>query len=104
MCIFCKIVADEIPSKKVLEDDNFLAFHDINPAAPIHILIIPKEHIESFNEVDSKTMAKMTPFIQKVAKELGVVESGYKLQTNVGKGGGQEIFHLHFHLLANKSN
>ncbi len=85
MCIFCKIVADEIPSKKVLEDDNFLAFHDINPAAPIHILIIPKEHIESFNEVDSKTMAKMTPFIQKVAKELGVVESGYKLQTNVGK-------------------
>ncbi len=99
MCIFCKIVKEEIPSNKVLENDEFLAFHDINPSAPVHVLVIPKKHIESFNEVDSDTMAKMTPFIQDVAKELCLDKTGYRLVTNVGRDGGQEVKHLHFHIL-----
>ena len=99
MCIFCKIVNKEIPSSVVLEDENFLAFKDINPSAPVHILIIPKNHIESFNDVDGETMAKMTPFIKEVAKKVGVFEDGYRLITNINDNGGQEVKHLHFHLL-----
>ena len=100
MCIFCKIVNKEIPAKIVLENDEFLAFEDINPIAPIHILIIPKKHIESFNEVDGETMAKMTNFIKEVATKLNVKEDGYRLITNINENGGQEVKHLHFHLLA----
>jgi len=99
MCIFCKIVSKEIPSSVVLENEKFLAFKDINPSAPIHILIIPKKHIESFNEVDSQTMAEMTEFIKEVAKKVGVFEDGYRIVTNIGENGGQEVKHLHFHLL-----
>ena len=99
MCIFCEIIKGNIPSKKVLEDENFLAFYDINPIAPIHILIIPKEHIESFNELDGELMAKMTNFIKQVAKEVNVFEDGYRLITNINDNGGQEVKHLHFHLL-----
>jgi histidine triad (HIT) family protein len=99
MCIFCKIVKGEIPSNKVLENDDFLAFHDIHPIAPIHILIIPKEHIKSFQETPKEIMANMTPFIQEVAKKLGLDKSGYRLITNVGEDGGQEVLHLHFHLV-----
>ncbi len=99
MCIFCKIVEGEIPSNKVLENDDFLAFHDINPSAPIHVLVIPKKHIENFHSVDGETMAKMTPFIQEVAQKLGIDKSGYRLVTNNGKDGGQEVLHLHFHIL-----
>jgi histidine triad (HIT) family protein len=99
MCIFCEIIKGNIPSKKVLEDENFLAFYDINPIAPIHILIIPKEHIESFNELDGEIMAKMTDFIKQVAKEVNVFEDGYRLITNINDNGGQEVKHLHFHLL-----
>ena len=99
MCIFCEIIKGNIPSKKVLEDENFLAFYDINPIAPIHILIIPKEHIESFNELDGELMAKMTDFIKQVAKEVNVFEDGYRLITNINDNGGQEVKHLHFHLL-----
>ena len=99
MCIFCEIIKGNIPSQKVLENDNFLAFHDINPIAPIHILIIPKKHIESFNEVTPDVMADMTNFIKDVAKEVGVYEDGYRLITNINDNGGQEVKHLHFHLL-----
>ncbi|MCF6201584.1 MAG: histidine triad nucleotide-binding protein [Hydrogenimonas sp.] len=99
MCIFCKIVKGEIPSNKILEDDEFLSFHDINPIAPVHILIIPKVHIENFQSVSPELMAKMTTFIQKVAKEMCLDETGYRLVTNNGKDGGQEVPHLHFHLL-----
>ena len=88
MCIFCKIVAGEIPANKVLENEDFLAFHDINPIAPIHILIIPKAHIENFQSLPAETMAKMTPFIQEVARELCLHETGYRLVTNNGKDGG----------------
>ncbi len=99
MCIFCKIVNNEIPSNVVLENDEFLAFHDINPKAPIHILAIPKIHVDSFNEVSPETMSGLTKFIQDVAKEVGIDKTGYRVITNVGDDGGQEVKHLHFHIL-----
>jgi len=98
-CIFCKIVEGEIPSNKVLESRDFLAFHDIDPKAPIHVLIIPKEHIENFQSTSAELMAKMTTFIHEVVRKLGLDETGYRLVVNNGKDGGQEVFHLHFHLL-----
>jgi histidine triad (HIT) family protein len=99
MCIFCKIIEGEIPSKKILENDNFLAFEDINPSANVHALIIPKVHIQSFNEMTPNIMAQMTPFIQEVALTLGVKSDGYRLITNIGNNGGQEVPHIHFHML-----
>ena len=99
MCIFCKIVEGEIPANKILENEEFLAFHDINPKAPIHILVIPKIHIEKFQDVEPKVIGKMTPFIQEVAKKMGLDESGYRLITNNGEDAGQEVKHLHFHIL-----
>jgi histidine triad (HIT) family protein len=98
-CIFCKIVKGEIPSKKVLENDKFLAFHDINPIAPIHVLIIPKEHYEKFNDTPNELFCEMAEFIKEVAKELNI--SDYRLITNNGSGAGQEVFHLHVHMVAN---
>jgi len=99
MCIFCKIVEGEIPSNKVLENDDFLAFHDINPSAPIHVLVIPKKHIECFQDVSAELMAKATPFIQEITRKLGLDKTGYRLVTNNGSDGGQEVLHLHFHIL-----
>lgn len=103
MCIFCKIVKGEIPSKTVLEDETFLAFYDINPAKKIHVLVIPKEHFDSFNDVSGEIMLEMTEFIHKVVKKLGIEDSGYRLITNIGKDGGQEVSHLHFHILGGES-
>ena len=100
MCIFCKIIKGEIPNKTILENENFLAFEDINPQAKIHVLIIPKVHIESFNEITPNIMSEMTTFIQEVALTLGVKSDGYRLITNIGKNGAQEVKHIHFHLLA----
>ena len=99
MCIFCKIVKGEIPNQTILEDEKFLAFNDINPTRKIHVLIIPKEHYASFDVIASQIMAEMTKFIQKVAGILDVRESGYRLITNVGDDGGQEVHHLHFHII-----
>ncbi|WP_456479118.1 histidine triad nucleotide-binding protein [Nautilia sp.] len=98
-CIFCKIVKGEIPSNKVLENDKFLAFHDINPVAPVHVLIIPKEHFPKFDETPAELMPEMAEFIKSVAKELNITD--YRLITNNGKNAGQEVFHLHIHLVAN---
>ena len=100
MCIFCKIIKGEIPNKTVLENDNFLAFEDINPQAKIHVLVIPKVHVQSFNEMTPNIMAEMTTFIQEVALTLGIKTDGYRLITNIGQNGGQEVAHLHFHILA----
>jgi len=99
MCIFCKIVKGEIPSQTILEDENFLAFNDINPARKIHVLIIPKEHYDSFDVIPPKIMMDMTEFIHKVVSKLDIRKSGYRLITNIGEDGGQEVSHLHFHLL-----
>jgi histidine triad (HIT) family protein len=99
MCIFCKIIAGEIPSDKVLENDEFLAFNDINPLAKNHVLVIPKKHFESFNDVDASTMANLTIFVQEVVTKLDIKDSGYRLITNINDDGGQEVKHLHFHIL-----
>ncbi|MDD2789104.1 MAG: histidine triad nucleotide-binding protein [Sulfurimonas sp.] len=99
MCLFCKIVNKEIPSNIILEDENFIAFHDINPKAPVHILAIPKVHVDSFDQVSGDMMQKMTHFIQNVAKEVHIDKSGYRVITNIGENGGQEVGHLHFHIL-----
>ena len=102
-CLFCKIIIGEIPSEKVYEDEEILAFKDINPAAPIHILVIPKKHIDSLAQIeiqDEALLGKMHTVINKIAKEQGVLEKGYRLIVNCGKDSGQEVMHLHFHLLA----
>ncbi len=99
MCLFCKIVNKEIASNVILENEDFLAFHDINPKAPIHILAIPKVHVDSFNELSGEMMAKMTSFIQKIASEVKIDKEGYRVITNIGENGGQEVKHLHWHVL-----
>ena len=99
MCLFCKIVNKEIPSNIILEDDNFIAFHDINPKAPLHILAIPKLHMDSFTDVRCEMMSNMTSFIKKIAEEVKIEEIGYRFITNTGDYGGQEVKHLHFHVL-----
>lgn len=101
-CIFCKIIEGSIPSKKVFENEHVLAFHDIQPAAPVHILLIPKKHIATMNEVtdeDDELMAELLRAARHVAKELGVAESGYRLVNNCNSDGGQIVYHLHIHLL-----
>lgn len=99
MCIFCKIVNKEIPNNTVAENENFLAFRDLHPKAPIHILIIPKMHVDCFQDVSAETMAGLTTFTQEVAKKVGVNITGYRLITNNGDDGAQEVKHLHFHML-----
>ncbi len=99
MCLFCQIVNGLIPNNTVAENENFLAFHDIYPKAPIHILIIPKKHFDCFQETPPQLMSEISTFIQEVAAKVGVDKTGYRLITNNGDDGGQEIRHLHFHLL-----
>ena len=102
-CVFCKIVEGKIPSTKVYEDDEVLAFKDINPIAPIHILIIPKKHIKSLTELnDDKLLAHIFKVIKDVAKSQGVEEKGYRVITNIGEDGGQAVKHLHFHVIGGK--
>lgn len=103
MDIFCKIIKGEIPSTKVYEDDEILAFKDINPAAPIHILVIPKKHITSLAHLekeDEVIVGKIYSVINNIVEKQGVKEKGYRVIVNCGKDGGQEVMHLHFHLLA----
>jgi histidine triad (HIT) family protein len=99
MCIFCKIVNGEIPNNTVHESEHFLAFHDLYPKAPVHILIIPKQHVDCFQDTSPEMMAGLTEFAQEVAKKVGLDINGYRLITNNGEDGGQEIKHLHFHML-----
>ena len=103
-CIFCKIVDGSIPSKKVYEDEKILAFHDVQPQAPVHVLIIPKEHIGSADEVteeNSVVIAHIFAKIPAIAKSLGL-ENGYRIVTNCGKHGCQSVMHMHFHVLGGK--
>lgn len=104
-CIFCKIIRREIPSDIVYEDEEIIAFKDINPIAPIHILVVPKKHISSLVELEKEDeilIGKIYTVINKIAEEQGVKEKGYRVIVNCGKDGGQEVGHLHFHLLAGK--
>ncbi len=110
-CIFCKILRGEIPSKKVYEDEKVYAFHDINPVAPVHILIIPKKHILGIQELqqeDECLVGHMFYVAKKIAQELGLapdgnLSGGYRLVFNVGKDAGQTVFHLHLHLIGGRS-
>lgn len=100
-CIFCKIIAGEIPSTKVYEDEKVYAFKDINPMAPVHILVIPKEHICCANKIDSSNshyVAAIFEAIPKIAKEAGL-ENGYRIISNCGSDADQTVLHLHFHIL-----
>lgn len=104
-CIFCKIANGEIPSKKIYEDDKCLAFYDLNPQAPVHVLFIPKQHICCVNKItedNADVVAHIFTVIPKVAKELGL-ENGYRIINNCGKDAGQTVIHLHFHLLGGKT-
>lgn len=101
-CIFCKIIKGEIPSKKIYEDDEILAFHDINPAAPVHALLIPKKHIEDLMKVetqDKELVANMFLKSKDIAKQIGIAESGFRLINNCGNDAGQEVKHIHFHII-----
>jgi histidine triad (HIT) family protein len=103
-CLFCKIIAGEIPSKKVYEDDMCLAFHDINPQAPVHVLVIPKEHIASTDGVNTQNsgyVAHIFEAIPEIARTLGLA-NGYRVITNCGEDGCQSVKHLHFHILGGK--
>ena len=104
MCIFCKIINGEIPSKKAYEDEKILAFHDINPQAPVHILVIPKEHIPSvdgINAENSAIIAKIFEKIPEIAKSCGIT-NGYRVISNCGDDACQTVKHLHFHILGGK--
>ncbi|WP_026893685.1 histidine triad nucleotide-binding protein [Clostridiisalibacter paucivorans] len=105
-CIFCKIINGEIPSDKVYEDDKILAFNDVDPQSPTHILVIPKEHIESLNHLDENNIDIIKEIyikIKEIAKEQGLSDRGYRVVTNCGKEGGQTVGHLHFHLLGGRN-
>lgn len=107
-CLFCKIVAGQIPSKKVFEDDQVYAFHDINPWAPLHFLMVPKRHITSMAHVtgeDAPLLGHMLSLAPRLAEEQGAnpyPEGGFRLVINTGQEGGQEVHHLHVHVLAGK--
>lgn len=102
-CIFCMIANGDIPSQKLYEDDNFIAIKDINPAAPIHVLIIPKQHYNSILELnDDSVIGKMAGIAKKIAIELGINTTGFRLAINTGKDAGQSVEHVHMHLLGGK--
>lgn len=101
-CIFCKIIKGEIPSTKVFEDEDVVAFKDINPAAPVHVLVVPKVHIDSLEALDDeniKAVVSVHKAIKKVAAATGVNEQGYRVIVNCGRGAGQTVMHLHYHVL-----
>ena len=105
-CLFCRIAAGEIPAKKVHEDGDVVAFHDINPQAPTHVLIIPRRHIAALNdmsEADAATIGTTVLRATQIARELHLDADGYRLVVNNGEGAGQTVFHIHFHLLGGRA-
>ncbi len=101
-CIFCKIVAGDIPIRQVYADDELLAFHDVSPQAPVHILVIPRKHISNMNEAaaaDQPLLGAMLLRAAAIAKQQGLAESGYRLALNTGPDAGQSVFHIHLHIL-----
>ncbi len=103
-CIFCKIIDGSIPSKKAYEDDKILAFYDLEPQAPVHVLVIPKQHISCANDIDdsnSDVIAHIFTKIPEIAKSLGL-DNGYRIVNNCGDDGCQSVMHMHFHILGGK--
>lgn len=105
-CIFCKIASHEIPAKTVLENDLVLAFHDLNPQAPTHVLVIPKKHIVSISDLSGEDKALVGDVFfagKEVAEKLGLAADGYRFVINTGKNGGQSVLHLHLHVLGGRT-
>ncbi|MBR5535115.1 MAG: histidine triad nucleotide-binding protein [Clostridia bacterium] len=105
-CLFCKIIAGEIPSSKVYEDEYVYAFNDISPEAPVHVLIVPKAHIASANDLTDENAEVVSGIFlaaKKIAEEKNIAEGGYRIVNNCGDDGGQTVKHLHFHLLGGRS-
>lgn len=104
-CIFCRIADGSIPAKIAFQDDRVLAFHDVNPQAPVHILVIPKRHIESLKDAtqeDADLLVRLLMVCKEIASGQGLDESGYRVVTNVGRDAGQSVFHLHLHVLGGR--
>ncbi|WP_125152562.1 histidine triad nucleotide-binding protein [Clostridium rectalis] len=105
-CLFCKIIKGEIPSEKVYEDELVLSFKDIKPEAPVHVLIIPKQHISSINDLNednAKVISHVFSVAKIIAKKLNIAETGYRIVSNCGEDGGQTVSHIHFHLLGGRT-
>ena len=104
-CLFCRIVVGEIPADTVYQDDRCIAFRDINPQAPVHVLIIPREHVESLDDAaqrDEATLGYIMRIASRIAHDQGLSESGYRTVINTGAGAGQSVFHLHVHVLGGR--
>lgn len=104
-CLFCGIVGGSVPSEAVADDDLTFAFRDINPAAPVHVLVVPKEHIDHLGAVtpeQATVLSAMTATVQRVAEQEGIADDGYRVVTNVGRHGGMTVDHLHFHVLGGR--
>lgn len=104
-CLFCEIVAGRIPSRKAFEDDDLLAFHDINPQAPVHVLVVPKRHVTSLTDLgpgDDALVGSMVRRAKEIARELGLAERGFRLALNCGEDAGYSVFHIHLHLLGGR--
>ncbi len=106
MCLFCRIANKEIPSKMVLEDEHVYAFHDINPGAPVHVLVVPKRHVQGLGQVgaeDEAMLGKLLLASRRVAEQLGIVDSGFRTVINNGPNAGQSVFHLHVHVIGGRA-
>ena len=101
-CLFCKIIAGEIPGNVVYENDKVFCFRDINPQAPVHVLIVPKKHLDNILQCDAETAAALTDAIRVVAEKEGVAGSGFRVVSNCGRDGAQSVNHLHIHLLGGR--
>ncbi|AFM24114.1 histidine triad nucleotide-binding protein [Desulfomonile tiedjei] len=103
-CIFCNIIARKIPAKIIYEDEQVVAFWDAYPASPIHLLLVPKTHIATFNDIpeEDQILTHIGSVARKITRDLGIAESGYRVFINVNRGGGQVVFHLHAHLVSGK--
>jgi len=105
-CLFCRIVRGELPAKTVVDDDVLLAFHDIAPRSPTHVLVIPKVHIPSaadLTEADGALLGRMFATVSRIARESGIADDGYRIVSNVGRWGGQTVDHLHLHLMGGRA-
>lgn len=101
-CVFCKIVSGEIPSKRVYEDDQMIVINDLNPGAPVHVLVIPKEHTENILTASPEILVHVKKVLPEIVRKLGIAEKGFRVVVNTGVEGGQTVPHLHFHILGGK--
>src|SRR6185312_16926893 len=102
-CLFCRIVRQEIPAKLVYEDEHCVAFRDINPQAPVHVLVVPRQHVPSLNEAtDAAMLGRLSLAAAKIAKAEGVADEGYRTVMNTNRGAGQTVFHVHLHVLGGR--